>query len=318
MRTVKNALSLTALSAIVIFCISYVASFGLHLGAPDDRTNLSMSVPDVNGLVAGSNVLLRGVRIGKVTQVDTSARAATIDFYVEGDQHIPADSDVRLENLSALGETYIALMPRTDSGPMLSDGQHLAAESIAVPPSISKVATSVVRVLNQLDPGQLARTVAEADAALPDPEQVLPNLARASTLLRSMAVGMDGKGQEVLANVQTLLQNADWVGPTLADIGPALYDMDVAFVDMFKGMLNVVAWNNPDNMTLFRQFLDRIQHFLDTRGADVKVLTHALQPQFQGIGGALMNFDSARILSNALSGIPEEGAITLHVRVPDR
>jgi len=48
------------------------------------------------------------------------------------------------------------------------------------------------------------------------------------------------------------------------------------------------------------------------------VISQALLPQFQGIGGALMNFDSAQILSNALSDIPEEGAITLHVTIPDQ
>lgn len=318
MRTVKNVLSLTALSAIIVFSVNYVASFGLHIGLPENRTNLSMSVPDVNGLVAGSSVLLRGVRIGKVTQVSTSASAATISFYVEGVNGIPANSDVRLENLSALGETYIALLPRTTSGPMLTDGQHIAAELIAAPPSISKLATSVVRVLNQLDPGQLERTVAEADTALPDPGQVLPNLARASTLLRNMTVSMDGRGQQVLGNVQTLLRNADWVGPTLAEGTPALHDMGGAFAHMFKGVFNVVAWNNPENMKLFRKFLDRFQHFLDINGPDVKVLAQALRPQVQGIGGALMNFDTGQILSNALSGIPEEGAITLHVRIPDR
>jgi hypothetical protein len=31
-----------------------------------------------------------------------------------------------------------------------------------------------------------------------------------------------------------------------------------------------------------------------------------------------MNFDSAQILTNTLKSIPAEGAITLHVAVPDR
>jgi hypothetical protein len=83
-------------------------------------------------------------------------------------------------------------------------------------------------------------------------------------------------------------------------------------------MMNTIAWNNPTNMDLFQKFLARIQNFLDTRGPDVKVLTQALTPQVTGIGGALMNFDTGQILSNALSGIPEEGAITLRVTIPDR
>lgn len=175
----------------------------------------------------------------------------------------------------------------------------------------------MVRVLNQLDPDQLKRIVDETDHALPDPQQTLPNLTRASILLHNMVQGQHGEGRRVLSNFQTLLQNASWVGPTLADLVPSVRDAGKGIAGTYRGMMNTVVWNNPENMRLFGKFLDRIQAFLDTRGPDVKVLTQTLTPQFQGIGGALMNFDTGQILSNVLAGIPEEGAITLHVAVPN-
>ncbi|NGX10025.1 MlaD family protein [Mycobacteroides franklinii] len=318
MRTAKNVLSFGAFAAIIVVAAVYIGSFGLHAGPPERRINLSMAVPDVKGLVVGSSVLLRGVPIGKVTGVSASLSDANIRFYVDADQRVPVDSDVRLDNLSALGETYIGFLPRTDQGPMLTDGQHIAAESVIVPPSISQLATTVVRVLNQMDPGQLKRILNEADAGLPNPGQVLPNLSRASLLSRNMVAGMHGKGREVLDNFQVLLQNAGWVGPKLAATDQPLRDAGPNISHIFMGMMNTIAWDNPKNIKLFGNFLVRIQNFLDTRGPDIKVITQALLPQFQGIGGALMNFDTAQILSNALSGIPEEGAITLHVRIPDR
>jgi len=318
MRTAKNIASFAAFAVIIAIAAAYIGSFGLRIGPPAQRVNLSMAVPDVKGLVVGSSVLLRGAAIGKVTGVSSSVSNATIDFYVDADQRIPVDSDVRLDNLSALGEAYVGFIPRTNHGPVLTDGQRIAAESITVAPSISQLATSVVRVLNQLDPGQLERIVDEADVALPDPGQVLPNLSRASLLTRNMVVGMNGKGQEVLDNLQTLLRNAGWVGPTLAELGPSVRATGNSSARVFTGMMNTVAWDNPKNIRLFQDFLARIQNFLDTRGPDLKVISQALLPQFQGIGGALMNFDSAQILSNALSDIPEEGAITLHVTIPDQ
>lgn len=317
MRTVRNTMSFAVFAAMIAFAVSYIGSYQIAAGLPDNRTNLTMTVPDVKGLVVGSSVLLRGVAVGKVTSVDTSVSDATIGFYIDGAQHIPVDSNVRLDNLSALGEAYIGLMPNTDHGPMLADGQHIAAEAVTVPPSISQLATSVVRVLNQMDPQQLSSIVGETDAALPDPDQVLPNLTRASQLLRNVVVGMNGNGKEVLDNFQTLLQNAGWVGPTLASIAPALRDAGKGISGTYTAMMNTIVWNNPTNMVLFQKFLARIQAFLDTRGPDIKVLTQAMTPQFQGISGALMNFDTGQILSNALSGIPEEGAITLHVTVPN-
>ncbi|BBZ78872.1 hypothetical protein MANY_42090 [Mycolicibacterium anyangense] len=318
MRAVKNALSFGAMGLIIAIAAAYLASLHLHFRSPDNRTNLSMDVPDVKGLVVGSNVLLRGVSVGKVTKVETTLGQATVDFYVDGRQRVPVDSDIRLDNLSALGETYIGLIPHTDSGPMLTNGQRISTERVVVPPSISELATSVVRVLNQSDPQQLSSITKEADEALPDPEETLPNLVRASQLLNQMVGSMNGDGQRVLGNAQTLLQNAGWVGPTLARLGPEVGSAGDSLGATFHSMMSTVVWDNPRNMKLFGKFLQRIQDFLDSRGGDIKVLTQALTPQFQGIGGALMNIDTGQMLSNVLAGIPEDGAITLHVKVPDQ
>lgn len=317
MRTIRNLLSFGAFGLIIVLSLAYIASFGLRANPPENRANFSMDVPDIKGLVVGSSVLLRGVRVGEITAIRSGIDDATIDFYVNGDHQIPVDTDVRLENLSALGEAFVGLAPRTSSGPVLRDGQHIVAEAVTVPPSISELATSVVRVLNQSDPEQLKRIVAEADVGLPDPQQVLPNLARTSELLRITVEGMQGQGQQTLANFQTLLSNADWVGPVLADLGPMVGDTGLQAGRVFGSFMTAVAWNNPHNMTDFGEFLARIQKFLDERAPDVKVLTEALLPHFKGIGGSLMNFDSGRILDNMLRNIPADGAIQLHVTVPD-
>lgn len=314
----RGALSFAMFGAIIAFAVGVIWSFGVRTGLPAHRTNLSMAVPDIKGLVVGSNVLLRGEPVGKVTAIKAATGDATVQFYIDGDHRIPVDTDVRLDNLSALGEAYIGLAPRTSEGPMFKDGQRISTKSIEVPPSISQLATSVVRVLNQLDPDQLKRILGEADAALPAPEQVLPNLARASTLLRNQATGMHGQGQEVIDNFQALLRNAGWVGPLLGDLVSPIRAAGFGVAGTYQGMMHTLEWNNPRDIALFGDYLDRVQAFLDTRGPDLKVLTETLLPHFKGIGGALMNFDSAQILSNILKSIPKEGAITLHVAVPDR
>lgn len=314
--TIKNVLSFAGFGMIILFAVGYLGSFGLRVGAPAG-TNLSMAVPDTNDLNVGANVLLRGVSVGKVTRIESGVESATVDFYVDAAHDIPVDSDVHIENLSALGETYIGLSPRTNDGPMFKDGQLIATESITLPPSISQLATSVVRVLNQLDPDQLKRILNEADAALPDPVAVAPNLARTSMLLNNTAKGMQGRGQEVLDNFQVLLQNAGWVGPALADVQQPLRRLGVGLREAYNQLARAAVWDNPENIQKTGNLLDRFQTFLDDRGPDVKVLTEALQPKVEGIAGALMNFDSAQILTNMLAAYPGDGAVTLHVTIPE-
>jgi phospholipid/cholesterol/gamma-HCH transport system substrate-binding protein len=309
----RDVISYLVFAAIIAVVLGYFATLGLRIYAPSDRTNLSMDVPDINGIVVDSNVLLRGAPVGKVTNTSTSAQAATIDFYVDDKYHIPVDTEVRLENLSALGESYIELMPRSDGGQMLRDNERISAKSVVQPPSISELATSVVRVLNQLDPDALKRIISESDAALPDPNTVLPNLARASTLFNNMLNGLNGQGRALLSNFQALLVNAEWVNPDLTILAPQVMAIGEHGQDFFKHLPIEMSQDEPEATNNLNNLVARIQTLLDERGGDLKVLGEAFQPKLNTIAAVLMNFDSGQILDHFLQQVPADGAITLRV-----
>jgi virulence factor Mce-like protein len=302
---------------MIVFSFAYFRTMGVTLTPPPERTRISMEVHDISGLVVGSSVQLRGVAIGEVNSISTSVSAATVNFYIDGRYKIPVDSDIRLENLSALGEAYIELVPRSEGGPMLHDGQRLATEAITQPPSISDLATTVVRVLNQFDPAALQRIIGEADVALPNPTTVLPNLSRAATLVRNAAATMHGKGRDLLDNFQVLLRNAQWVGPVLAFNTPYLTKMGADFAALNDAAVVLHDRGAPQTLHNLSHLVGRLEHFLDHSGGDIKVLMQSMLPYLNDISGALMNFDTAQIFHNMLASVPEDGAITLHVTIPD-
>lgn len=311
---VKDVISYLAFAAIIAIVLCYFASLGLRVQPPSNRTNLSMDVPDVNGLVVDSNVLLRGVPVGKVTSTATSLNAASIGFYVEAPFQIPVDTEVQLQNLSALGESYIELVPRSDGGAMLKDNQHISTASVVQPPSISELATSVVRVLHQMDPDALARIISESDAALPDPVAVLPNLARASNSFNNMLNGLDGQGRELLSNFGTLIHNSEWVNPDLTTFTPVAAKAGVNWQDFYKHLPILLSRNEPESIAGLNNLVARLQALLDTSGGDLKVVGEALQPKLNTIAGTLMNFDSGQILDHFLQQVPAYGLITLRVK----
>lgn len=307
--------SIAGLAAIVVFALGYIGALGVSVAPPKQRANVSMALRNINGLVVGSKVLLRGVPVGKVTGIDNDPAAATVHFYIDAAHRVPVDSQVRVDNLSALGETYIGLFPRTSTGPVLADGDRIATEAVVALPTISDLAVSIGRLLQQADPQQLKRIVAEADTALGDPEEVLPNLVRAATLLHSEVKGLHGQGRELLTNVQTLLRNAGFVGPALANLAPQLDQLGPNVQGILAGAMNLVLAGSPEALERFQAYLTRIQNFLDTRSPDIKMLAQTLLPNVRLIGSALGNFDTGRVLDNMLRGIPEDGAIDLRLTV---
>ncbi|KBZ60975.1 hypothetical protein K875_03926 [Mycobacterium [tuberculosis] TKK-01-0051] len=315
LKLALSAATFAGFIAMIAVFVAYIASLGIRVNLPPNRTALSLDVADINNIAVDSNVLLRGVPVGKVTRIDTSVAAATIHFYVDGRYRVPADSEVRLENLSALGESYIELEPRSSGGPTLHNGQRLPPAK--QPPSISELGASVVRVLNQLDPHQLGRVVGEADVGLPDPGRVLPNLSRTSLLLRNTTAGFNGYGRELLDNFQVLLQNASFVGPALAAAEPSVRDLGPVLNVTWSYTLAEpglhLVFEDPTQMTAL---VTRFQKFLDDRGADLRVLGTATSANVKLITNALKNFDSSQILANLLATVPEDGAIELHVPIP--
>jgi ABC-type transporter Mla subunit MlaD len=196
---------------------------------------------------------------------------------------------------------------------MLQDGQRIAAKAVTAPPSISELTTSVVRVLNQLNPPALKRIVAEANAALPDPVAVLPNISRASTLLRNTIADFHGSGRAVLDNVQTLLKHAEYVAPVLTGLTPRVTELGVWAQDIDKEAVNFVYGDGVSNVANLNKLVRRIQLFLDDRGPDLKVLGEAFQPKLNAIAAALSNFDTGQILDHVLDAVPPDGIMTLRV-----
>jgi phospholipid/cholesterol/gamma-HCH transport system substrate-binding protein len=315
---IRDVATFVAFGLMIATAVGYIGALGVRVSPPSHRTRVSMAVADINSLNVDSKVLLRGVPVGTVTDITSSVEGATIGFYIDGRFQVPVDTDVRLENLSALGETYIGLVPKTASGPMLQDGQHIATQRVIAPASISELAVSAMRVLNQADPDALKRIVDEADTALPDPNSVLPNLSRTSVLIRNVVTDMRGRGSVLLDNFQTLLRNAGWLGPLLADIGPGIDTIGTGAGGLFAGWVTAEAGGSPQIDMQFNRLFDRLLKFLDDSGADFRVLGEALKPQLKGIAGALMNFDTGQILAHVLETVPADGAITLHVTIPPK
>lgn len=314
---IRAAFSFLAFAVIMAFSMAYFMSLGVQIQRPSQRINIAMQVPNINGLVVGSSVQLRGVPIGEITDISTTVSGATVEFYIDDRYKIPIDSDIRLENLSALGEAYIGLIPRSSNGPTLRNGQTIAAAAVTRPPSISELATTVVRVLNQLDPQALEHVINELDAALPDPATVLPNLSRTSTLLRNAAAHMNGKGRDLLDNFQALFRNTEFVGPVLAFNTPYIDKLGSDFHWVFSTVVDIYRHGGPQTVHNFSNFLGRLERLLDHSGGDLKVLMQTLLPYLNDISGALMNLDTAQVFKNMVDAVPEDGAVTLHLTIPD-
>ncbi|MDV7099764.1 MlaD family protein [Gordonia amicalis] len=179
-----------------------------------------MVVPDTNGILVGSRVLMRGIEIGHVTGIAQVVEGVEVAWDYDADVQIPESSIFRLDNLSALGESYVAVMPDGKAGPFLSEGQRVDQRRVLVPTTFKELSQRLTVLLRQVDPTKVRRIVGEVDAGLPDGAEVLTSISRAGSLLAGELTEQSDAFVTLLSTLQPLIMSTGNVPAQLAATTP--------------------------------------------------------------------------------------------------
>ncbi|MBX9639034.1 MAG: MCE family protein [Mycobacteriaceae bacterium] len=126
------------------------------------KMTVTLELRETGNLYRFSNVTYRGVQIGKVTAVELTARGAKATMRLDTSPKIPADLDAEVRSISAVGEQYVDLRPRTDSPPYLHDGSVIAAQDTKTPQPIGPVLDQTSALLNSIPQGKLTQLLDES------------------------------------------------------------------------------------------------------------------------------------------------------------
>ncbi|WP_297776781.1 MlaD family protein, partial [Mycobacterium sp.] len=107
----------------VVGTIGVIAMVLFYIQAPTllgiGRMTVTLELPATGGLYRFSNVTYRGVQLGKVTSVGLTPTGAKATLSLNTSPKVPADLTAEVLSVSAVGEQYVDLRPKTDSPPYL-------------------------------------------------------------------------------------------------------------------------------------------------------------------------------------------------------
>tara|TARA_B100000989_G_scaffold291863_1_gene266950 strand:- start:2418 stop:2864 length:447 start_codon:yes stop_codon:yes gene_type:complete len=101
---------------ILIFSIIalYIFFKGTSIHENNNTISLSAKFLKAGGVIVGSDVKLRGVKIGTVSKVYIDDEFfAVIDFFIDKRFNLPNDSQVSINNDGLLGGKYLSIIPGT-------------------------------------------------------------------------------------------------------------------------------------------------------------------------------------------------------------
>src|SRR5271168_558108 len=163
-RFVRIQLAIFTIVGIVglfVMVVFYIQAPTL-LGIGKMTITLELPPAGTGGLYRFSNVTYRGVQIGKVTAVGLTPHGAKATLALDTSPKIPADLKAEVRSISAVGEQYVDLRPRTDSPPYLHDGSVIAVSDTTIPQPIGPVLDQTSKLINSIPKGKLSELLDES------------------------------------------------------------------------------------------------------------------------------------------------------------
>lgn len=331
---VRNLISAVAMLALTAGALFYMGTVGLSVTDNVNVRTASMTIPNTNGLTTGSRVLLRGVAIGKVTDVTAELNGVRVQWNYKKDYAIPSNAVFRVDNLSALGETYLGILaaPNGHEAAPLPDGAVLAATQLTVPTTIDEFSARFTNFVKQVNSGDVQTIAKELNTGLLADQQILTSFAHAGALLESTVLSTRGQLTQLLGIFQEILRKGSAMSDAIAAAGEPAEEMTrslINFIDYadkpngFVQTLTMVRGNldrNVDPPPMLTEgvgpFLQNLIAFLTKASPDIKVLADAALPPVTATAAQLKTADLSQLTKMALDAAGSGHGLVVHVGTP--
>lgn len=157
-RTQLAVFTIASIIGVLVMVFSYMQVPTL-LGI--GRITVTLELPATGGLYRFSNVTYRGLEIGTVTRISLTRDGANATLSLGNTPKVPADLDAKVLSVSAVGEQYVDLRPRTNSGPYLKDGAVIHADRTTIPQPIGPMLDQVSAMVGSIPKDKLSALLDE-------------------------------------------------------------------------------------------------------------------------------------------------------------
>jgi phospholipid/cholesterol/gamma-HCH transport system substrate-binding protein len=165
--------------ALMIF--GYIRLPALWFGV--GQYTVTVELPQAAGLYKTGNVTYRGTEVGRVTDVRLTDTGVEAVLSLRSAVHIPSDLEAEVHSQSAIGEQYVALLPRSATGPPLADGDVIPLSRTKVPADINSLLDATNRGLRAIPQDNLKTVVDESYTAIGGLGPEISRFVKGSTAL---------------------------------------------------------------------------------------------------------------------------------------
>ncbi|CAM4348224.1 virulence factor Mce family protein [Mycobacterium basiliense] len=156
--------STVALTALALTFLHFAKLPAMLFGV--GRYTVTMQLPQAAGLYSSANVTYRGSEVGRVESVHLTDTGVAAVLSLKSGVQIPSDLRAEVHSQTAIGETYVELLPRNATSPPLKDGDLIRLADTSVPPDINDLLSAANTALTAIPRDNLQTVIDESYIAV--------------------------------------------------------------------------------------------------------------------------------------------------------
>lgn len=248
---------------------------------------VSVQLKESGGLFERGEVTYRGFTVGRVSSLDFRTDGVVARLKIRDKWKIPSDLEAEVHNRSAVGEQYIDLVPRTDSGPYLHDGSVIATADTSTPVHDQDLIVATDELLKSIDPTSLATVVDESAAAFGGAGDDLGRLLDNSGTILAAARDALPETKALLRTGATVLGTQDDQATTIGSFIRSLETISGVFAD-HDGQVGAVFTDGTSAARQLRALGIGLEPVLPPLLANASVLADLLAEHRDGLEETLV------------------------------
>lgn len=206
-RFVRAQLIIFSVLSVIGLVVMSVVYMRLPTLAGVGTIGVTVDLPEAGGLYRFGNVTYRGIRVGKVTSVELTDGGVQARLAIDGSYRIPTDLTAEVRSVSAVGEQYVDLLPRTDSPPYLYDGAIIERRDTAVPQPVGPMLDKLSALVDTIPKDDLRRLLDEMFAGVNGAGYDLDSLLTSAEKLTAEMNGVGDATRTLVQDAQPLLDS---------------------------------------------------------------------------------------------------------------
>jgi phospholipid/cholesterol/gamma-HCH transport system substrate-binding protein len=266
-----------------------------------------------------SEVTMRGIKVGRVTGIQTTTTGLAVSMELDRAHPVPADSAVSVENLSAAGEQYIEFKPKLIAPPYFRDGSVIPADRVAPMVTGSDLLTKANALMSALNLDQVHTIINNAAAAFAGNDGTVDSLATTAGLTAKVIHDDKQLLATLFNNVSTFTTNLGDInaGEVISETGKLLPRSVPAFLRMIHEIetlshtgVGVVGPDDPAGV-----LVTKLGQWIDMLAGPLSTFTTVLQPAVAPLRP--IKVDAGHWLDFWESTFNDTGGVRVQLNVPE-